>query len=238
MRREEKTKSKKFWDKEYKGNSGQNKHLALSNNPSEDLIKFTRWLSRNSESNVLTSRSSVLDLGCGNGRNLIYLAKTYGVKGVGYDISNEAVNQATQLSKGLSLEYEARSIAGTLTVEDQSQDLVLDMMTSHFLNQEERVVLSKEIARVLKRGGWLYFKTFLRDEDIHAERLLRQNPAEEKGSYIHPKIGVAEHVFTEAEIEEMLKDNFIIHKMLRSHRHREKGHAGKRRSISIYAERI
>lgn len=240
-------KGKGFWDKEYKkgkptsrsGKQNQGGHLALSNNPSEDLIKFSRWLERNSDSTNLNPHPSVLDLGCGNGRNLIYLARNYGAKGYGYDISSEAINQAKQNSKDLPLSYEARSIAGTIPLEDQSQDLVLDMMTSHFLNHEERTNLSKEIARVLKPGGWLYFKTFLRDEDVHAKRLLRESPAEEKGSYIHPKIGVAEHVFTENEIEQMLKDNFIIHKMLRSHRHRdEKGHAAKRRSISIYAEKI
>jgi SAM-dependent methyltransferase len=240
-------KGKGFWDKEYKkgrptirsGKQAQGSHLALSNNPSEDLIKFTRWLQRNADHNEMNTHSSVLDLGCGNGRNLIYLAKIYSIQGTGYDISNEAITQAKQLSKDLPLKYEARSIAGPLSLEDQSQDLVLDMMTSHFLNHVDRKILGSEIARVLKPGGWLYFKTFLRDEDVHAERLLRERPAEEKGSYIHPKIGVAEHVFTEDEIEGMLKDNFIVHKMLRSHRHRdERGHAAKRRSISIYAERI
>jgi SAM-dependent methyltransferase len=233
---------KGFWEKEYKKGGSKSRsggHLALSNNPSEDLIKFTRWLQRNVDHGQMSTHSSVLDLGCGNGRNLIYLANTYNVHGTGYDISNEAITQAKQLSKDLPLKYEARSIAGPLLLEDQSQDLVLDMMTSHFLNHEDRKILGSEIARVLKPGGWLYFKTFLRDEDIHAERLLRERPAKEKGSYIHPKIGVAEHVFTEDEIEDMLKDNFIVHKMLRSHRHRdERGHAAKRRSISIYAERI
>ncbi len=224
----------KFWNKEYK-KAG---HLALSNNPSEDLEKFARWLIRNGDSDSFKANPSVLDLGCGNGRNLIYLAKNYSIKGIGYDISGEAVEQAKKMSVGLNLKYEARSIAGHINLPDQSQDLILDMMTLHFLTAPERKELIAEISRLLKPGGWFYFKTFLRDEDIHAERLLRENPAEEKGSYIHPKIGVAEHVFTEEEIKEMLKENFDIHKMLRSHRHRENGHAAKRRSISVYAERI
>lgn len=231
-----KNKGQGFWNKEY---GEKSKHLALSNNPSEDLMKFTKWLERNDAFGGLNPRSHVLDLGCGNGRNLIYLAKIYGIKGVGYDISAEAVKQAIDLSKGLNLKYEARSIVGSITFPDESQDLILDMMTSHFLNYGEREFLYKEIARLLKPGGWLYFKTFLRDEDIHAGRLIRENPADEKGSYIHPKIGVAEHVFTEVEIEQMLSKNFRIHKMLRSHKHRdEHGHAAKRRSISVYAEKM
>ncbi len=241
-----KNKGRKFWNKEYYKGSPTNVlrvhavgHLAISNNPSEDLLKFTRWLKRNNDTAPLNSHSSVLDLGCGNGRNLIYLAKTYGIKGVGYDVSNEAIGQAKESSRDLLLKYETRSIVGPITIGDQSQDLVLDMMTSHFLVSDERKVLIQEVARILKPGGWLYFKTFLRDEDTHAERLIRENPAEEKGSYIHPKIGVAEHVFTEEEIDEMLKENFFVHKMLRSHRHRdEKGHPAKRRSISVYAQRV
>ncbi len=233
--KKDKNKGKGFWNKEY----SKGGHLALSNSPSEDLMKFTKWMSRNDAFGGLNSHSHVLDLGCGNGRNLIYLAREHNLTGTGYDISNEAITQAIDLSKELKLKYEIRSIAGLITLKDESQDLILDMMTSHFLNFGEREFLYQEIARILRPGGWLYLKTFLRDEDTHAERLLRESPAEEKGSYIHPKIGVAEHVFTEAEIEQMLTKNFRIHKMLRSHRHRDdKGHAAKRRSISVYAERL
>jgi SAM-dependent methyltransferase len=110
------------------------------------------------------------------------------------------------------------------------------MMTSHFLSTEERVGLYAEITRVLKPGGWLFFKTFLRDEDLHAERLLKENPANEEGSYMHPRIGVPEHVFTEAEVVEMLDRDFLIHNIIKSHRHHARGRGAKRRSISVYAE--
>ena len=241
--------AKGFWNKEYKKgkpgsrNTGsakqRDKHLALSNNPSEDLIKFTKWLERNDDLIKLNSHASVLDLGCGNGRNLIYLAKTFGLRGVGYDVSIEAIKQAQTLSKDLRLKYETRSIAGKITEPDSSHSLVLDMMTSHFLNEAERKNLINEIDRVLVPGGWLYLKTFFKEDDINAAHLLKEHPAEEKGSYIHPKIGVAEHVFSEDEIKEALNEHFIIHKMLRSHRHVDRtGHAGKRRSISVYAQKI
>jgi len=231
----------KFWNKEYKLNHHRDRtgrHLALSNNPSEDLIKFTKWLERNTEVFPLTAQTHVLDLGCGNGRNLIYLSKNYGIRGTGYDISSEAIDQAKELSKNLKIEYQTRSIVGDFPLGDESQNLVLDMMTSHFLSEKERKSLIKEIVRILKPNGWFYFKTFLLDEDIHAERLLREHPGKEVGTYIHPKIGAAEHVSTETEIKELFKENFIIHKMLRSHKHIEDGHAAKRRSISVYAEKI
>ena len=221
-----------FWDKEYK-DAG---HLAISSTPSEDLQKFMRHLAREGEKGKVLPFTNVIDIGTGNGRNLIYLAKEYGLSGTGFDISQSAITQAKKLSEGLPLAYEVRSAAGLLPFEDESQSLVLDMMVSHYLNNEERKVLASEIARILKPGGWLFFKTFLLDEDRHAKRLLKDNPGEEEGTYIHPEIGVAEHVFTQKEIEELLAPYFIIHKIQKSHGHL-RGKAAKRRSIAVYAEK-
>ncbi len=223
-----------FWNKEY----GAPANFALSLNPSEDLQKFVRFLEREHGRVYLNPIASVLDLGCGNGRNLMYLAKNYNMRGVGYDISKEAIDQAKEASRDMRIEYDVRSVAEPLPLPDKSQTIVLDMMVSHVLNKNEREQLREETARVLKPGGWLFLKTFLRDEDRHAERLLREHPAEEMGSYVHPEIGVVEHVFTEDELREELEKNFFIHKVYTSHRHLIRGKAAKRRSISIYAQRV
>ena len=229
-----KHKKAKFWNREYEKRGA---HFALSENPSEDLATFTRWLVRDQGNNVLTKNASVLDVGCGNGRNLIYLSREFGVKGIGYDNSNEAIASAKKLSEDLPISYEIRSVTETLPLPDNSQTLVLDMMVSHVLSNSDREKLHKEIARVLKPGGFLFLKTFLRDEDRHAERLLRDHPGTEKGSYIHPDIGVQEHVFSEDEIVKELETNFIVHKIKKSHRHIRNGKAFKRRSISLYAQK-
>jgi SAM-dependent methyltransferase len=220
-----------FWDAEYR----EGGHLALSMNQSEDLEKFTRWLLRGQGRTLLNVTSSVLDLGCGNGRNLIWLAQKFGMRGVGYDSSVQAIKDAKRLSLELPLSYETRSIAGPLPLPDASQAMVLDMMTSHFLWKEERKNLIKEIFRVLRPGGFLFYKTFLLDEDAHAKRMISERPSSEKNTYIHPKIGVAEHVSTEAEIEEIFSQYFIIQKIHKSHRHR--GINAKRRSIVAYLEK-
>ncbi len=224
--------SRKFWDTEYK----KAHHLRLSQAESEDLVSFTRFLERSTGRRFLNPIASVLDLGCGNGRNLIYLSRTYGMRGVGYDISKEAVAQARTASEDLPLTYGVQSSGEALPLGDKSQTIVLDMMAMHFLTKAERESLIKEIARVLKPGGWFFLKTFLLDEDAHAKRLLRDHPADEPGSYIHPVVRVAEHVFTQDEIVDLLGEQFAIHKMVTSHRHKALG--AKRRSISVYAERL
>ncbi|USN87761.1 MAG: class I SAM-dependent methyltransferase [Candidatus Nomurabacteria bacterium] len=222
-----------FWDSEY----SKPEHLKLSTKPSADLEKFTRWLDRRNRMDILGPEASVLDVGCGNGRNLIYLSQTFGCKGIGYDVSAAAISQAVAASKGLPLSYKARSIAGALEIEPESQDLALDMMTSHFLNQAERLTLRDEIHRSLKPGGYLFMKTFLKDDDLHTRRLLKDHAATEEGTYIHPVMGVAEFVYSEEELLNFLSEKFIVHKIYRSHKHAFRGRARKRRTITVYAEK-
>lgn len=223
-----------FWDQEY---ASGGEHLALSSEESEDLAKFVRWQGRQKNEVAVEGATDVLDLGCGNGRNLIYLARELGARGIGYDISNAAIAEARRAGAGLPLSFEARSIAGEINLPDSSQDLVLDMMTSHFLNGSERVFLRDEIHRLLRPGGWLFMKTFLRDEDLHTARLLREFPSNEPGSYIHPVIGVAEHAYEEEELLNFLEEKFVVRKVYRSHKHRIRGQARKRRTISVYVQK-
>lgn len=228
-----KTHGTTFWDKEYKTAD----HLRLSSDHSEDLEKFTRYVIRQKRGDILGVGQSVLDVGCGNGRNLIFLAREFQMVGIGYDISNSAINQATEASRQFTMSYTTRSIAGELDVPDSSQSLVLDMMTSHFLNTKERLFLRDEIYRVLMPGGFMFMKTFLADEDLHTRRLLKEFPGKELGSYVHPVIGVDEYVYSEEKLVDFLSEKFIVHKVYKSHRHVLRGKARKRRTVSIYVEK-
>ncbi len=223
-----------FWDHEYASEGG---NLKLSHDQSEDLEKFTRWLRRQKNALQLKKGVGVLDIGCGNGRNLIYLAREFGITGVGYDISSAAISQAITYSKGLPITYTVRSVAGPLDIKPESQTFVLDMMTSHFLSETERETMLEEVHNALLPGGWFYLKTFLRDGDLHTERLLREHAGKEEGTYVHPVIGVPEHVYSEDEILKFISQKFKVKKVYRSHKHRLKGKARKRRTISVYAEK-
>ncbi len=227
------SKHQQFWNKEYK----TSEHLMLSDEPAEDLEKFCRWLERNHGKKYLNVTTRALDVGSGNGRHLIYLAQTYGMRGVGYDISDEGVKIAKRASEGLPILYEVRSIEGVLGMPDHSVDIVLDMMTSHFLREKERTMLRDEILRVLKPGGWLFFKSFLAEEDMHVRRLLKENPADEKDSYIHPSMGVYEHVWTEQSLHEFFAEQFSIEKIERSFKHIRDGKPWKRRTVCVYMQK-
>jgi SAM-dependent methyltransferase len=223
-----------FWDTEYTNPT----HLKLSENVSSDLEKFVRWFGRQKGLQpIFSTGHSVIDAGCGNGRNLIYLSERFNLKGVGVDISSAAIAQAKKLSGSLPITYQVDNIGSPLPAETNSQSLALDMMTSHFLSKEQRQYLRDEMFRTLMDGGFLFMKTFLKDEDRHTERLLKEFPGEELGSYIHPVMGVPEYVYSEAELVSFLSEKFIVRKVSKSHRHTIKGGAGKRRTISVYAEK-
>jgi len=222
-----------FWDKEYTNPE----HLKLSDKESQDLAKFTRWIIRRDRGDILAEEASVLDAGCGNGRNLIYLSSNFKMKGFGIDISSAAISQAKKASGEMDIKYFVGSTGDPLPVEDNSQSLALDMMTSHFLDQSGREKLRDEIFRTLRPGGFLFMKTFLKDKDLHTARLIKEKPGPEEGSYIHPVMGVAEYVYSEEELVNFLSEKFIVRKIYRSHKHAFKGRARKRRTISIYAEK-
>lgn len=138
---------------------------------------------------------------------------------------------------GLAIRYDVGLADTLLLVEDESQAIALDMMTSHFLDKDGRQQLRDELFRTLKQGGYLFMKTFLKDDDLHTTRLLKDHPGTEEGTYIHPVMGVAEYVYSEEELVNFLSEKFIIRKIYRSHKHAFRGQARKRRTISIYAEK-
>ena len=227
-------KNRGFWNKEYKSSG----HLKLSKEPGEDFLKGIRYIERHTGREYLNPVSTALDLGCGNGRHAVYLAEVYGMHGIGYDISEEAINLARAASLQLPLKYEARTIEGNFDkIKDGSIALVVDLMTSHFLKAKDREHLRSEILRVLKPGGWLIFKSFLADEDLHTKRLLRDHPADEPGAYIHPEFGMYEYVWSEEALREFFEPYLTLHKIEKSHRHIIRGKAGKRRTVTAYLQK-
>lgn len=232
--------TQEFWNKEYKNPE----HLTMSEEPAEDLLSFVRWAKRNSEWDPFPEGGFVLDIGCGNGRNIGNVCEEFKMGGLGIDISEEAVRQAkdkfvTKLALP-NLQFKKGEIGDVLELENESVDIALDMMTMHFLNNAKRVAYVAEIARVVKPFGWMFLKTFILDADRNALRMIKSYPTPDKelNSYIHPKLKVLEHVCTQDEIEALFSPYFVVHKMIRSYKHITKdGKPHKRRTVSVYLER-
>lgn len=227
-----------FWDNEYSSEGGDK--FSMSSEPSEDLQKFTRWLEREYRGqNPINITTKFVDAGCGNGRNSFFLAERFGASGVGYDISPEAIKSAKNKLKtlrGLKLDFFVQNLNKEIPVADSSQDIVVDAVASHVLRKEERIFFKSEVLRVLSSGSYYFLKSLLLDDDSHAKKMIKDfgGPAGEENSYIHPSMGIFEHVPSEKELVEFYQEDFFIDKIERSFAHRVGGKANKRRYIVMY----
>ncbi len=122
----------------------------------------------------------VLDLGCGNGRNVFAAARLVGAKGriIGVDMRQELLDVAKkhipeQMKKAGNKKSNVEFMKGypedlrSLGIADNSVDVVV---TNEIINisKDKRAVFS-EIFRVLKPGGELCFTTVLADRRLPAE---------------------------------------------------------------------
>ena len=96
---------------------------------------------------------TVLDLGCGGGRNIEYFL-TKADKVYGLDHSNTSVKMASEINKKAIDTGRCKILVGdvkNLPFEDESIDIVTAFETIYFWNDIERCF--KEIYRVLKKEG-------------------------------------------------------------------------------------
>jgi SAM-dependent methyltransferase len=190
------------WEREYH----DSKLVTKSFEPQADVLRFLRFLRKECNYDI-THTTQVLDLGCGVGRNALYVADHYGAHAIGYDFASAAISLAHQQNKLLDLKslvtFEIRSIGEPLPLPDVSVDLVFDVTASHLLNPDERNVYLQEVFRVLKPGGYFFVRTLCRDGDRNAQQLLLRFPGEDYDTYIHPELHVTERVFREEDFREL-----------------------------------
>lgn len=117
---------------------------------------------------------TVLDAGCGTGRNLHYFLKS-GVKVYGVDLNPEAIAELKNLAGAFPHinPDENFSIAPVeqLPFEDENFDLVVSSAVLHFAeNQEHFEAMLTSMWRVLKPGGYFFCRLA---SEIGIESLVR-----------------------------------------------------------------
>jgi SAM-dependent methyltransferase len=95
----------------------------------------------------------VLEIGCGGGAQLWYLA-VEGHQPVGLDFAPHALEQAAQLLEKRRVRAPlVLGEVGAIPFEAESFDLVLDVQTLSHLHDEDLPVAWREVASVLRPGG-------------------------------------------------------------------------------------
>jgi SAM-dependent methyltransferase len=151
------------WNQEYK----KSQLVTQSHTPQKDFLRFIKWIKNNKHSD-LYGNITVLDLGCGVGRNSFYMADYYEAKVYGYDFSPAAIEKAKKIHGHELISYQERDIGKPFPLPDNSVDIILDVTASNALHDFGRAVYLKECARVLKPAGYMYVRTLAREGDKNA----------------------------------------------------------------------
>jgi ubiquinone/menaquinone biosynthesis C-methylase UbiE len=195
----------KNWEKEYKDSLFVTKKAE----PQSDALRFFKFAKKYFEKEFVGMK--VLDLGSGTGRNSNYLA-ALGADVFGMEISSTAMEISRKRAEELELQtkYFHQSIGEKFPMESEMFDVVLDVTSSNALNEKEREVYLTEVARVLKPGGLFFVRALSKDGDKNAKKLLKMFPGKEDQTYVMPKSGLIERVFSEDDFRKLYAKNFKI----------------------------
>lgn len=138
---------------------------------------------------VLPEGSSVLELGCGDGKTLSALPG--GGKIVALDVSLQALHLARRARADAHL---ILADASRLPLQRESFESVFAFHVTGHLRAADRRALAREAARVLVPGGRLFFRDFAA-EDMRAG----QGEEVETGTFRRGS-GILTHYFSESEV--------------------------------------
>ncbi len=125
----------------------------------EDLPWFRReatpWITRALRERWIDRKGTHLDVGCGAGSNVLYLA-SQGLRAVGTDLAPEAIRAASDRHAKLPRAKRARFVVGDaleLPFEEAAFSSSSDIGCFHTLPPERRKDYARELSRVVKPGG-------------------------------------------------------------------------------------
>ncbi len=131
---------------------------AYDGTPPWDIGRPQPAIIRLAETNQITGW--VLDVGCGTGENLLYLAER-GFVAMGIDGAPTAIKKARAKAKrrGLNAQFEVGD-ALNLSVPERPFDTVIDSGLFHVFSDEDRPRFTESLGRVVRLGGTYFLMCF------------------------------------------------------------------------------
>ena len=177
--------------------------------PSGGLVYALELLQKNGVPNG----GVAVDIGCGKGRNSVYLAKI-GYEVYALDYITSALDAGRQLAEALRvadrIHFEQTEIDAPWPLEDNFFDFALDSYASIDIETlEGRTMCRNEMLRTLKPGGY-GLVTVVAAEDEIEQKLIATSPGLEPNSTIWPQNGKFQKNYDEAELRAFYKDFEIV----------------------------
>lgn len=153
-----------YWDKYYENNEA----------PIEASL-FAQWVLQ-----YLQKGKSILELGCGNGRDSLFFYKN-GLNVTGIDASSKSINE---LSKSFGTEgnlcFICDDFVCSSTIFSGQYDYVYSRFSLHAINKEQELEVIQNVFKVLKQGG----KFFIEVRSVNDE-LYGKGKKVDEDSYIY-----------------------------------------------------
>lgn len=155
-----------------------------------------------------------IEMGCGKGRNSIWLSERGVNEMHGFDFSPHAVAEATKRAQERGVQdktvFKTQDATLPWPYESNYFDFGIDCFASTDIESPDgRNFAIQEMYRVIKPGGYALGYVLSSDDQYHTEISLN-SPGEEANSFLHPVTGKFEKTFTLGEIKELYKDFTLI----------------------------
>lgn len=176
--------------------------------PASGVVRFVDWLR---EHNIDT-RGNGIDIGCGKGRNSVYLA-ALGYETWAVDYIEPALKRARELAESRNVAEKIRfthaEIDNVWDFDNEFFDIAIDSFSSIDIEtQEGREMYRNEMYRTLKPGGHAMVTVVSADDDWEKD-MIASSPGLESNSAIWPT-GKYQKNYDEAELREFYKDFEIV----------------------------
>ena len=152
--------------------------------PHFDITRYKPWPESKRFISTLQKGSTTLDLGCGNGRNSIYLAKE-GMKVIGIDFSRGLLKIAKNKMEWKEISGSVNLLQGDITsipLKNESVNAVLYIATLHHLpTPQDRLQSLLEIKRCLKSKGAALISAWAQEQEKFREDLKRSKDNQDDG---------------------------------------------------------
>ncbi len=129
----------------------------------EEFDEFVEWKTRRLDINNLRpfiENSNCVDFGCGNGSFSFALLKKGAKSVTGVDFGEKSIQYAEMMAIKKKMEgrfsFNLAQVYDT-ELSDTSFDFAVSNGVFHHLSDENMVKAVKEVARVLKKGGWFWY---------------------------------------------------------------------------------
>ncbi len=197
---------KKIWSEEHR--TAATLPSLAEELPSDNVIKFVDYLKNNT-----LLRGKIVDVGCGKGRNAIYLAHM-GLEVYAFDFIDHAIaharKRAEQKNVNDKIHFSEASMDKRWDFPNDYFDLAVDCFSSIDIETKDgRDIYKSELLRVLKPGGYALVCVVAASDEFESE-LMKSNPGTEPNSSLWPQNGKFQKNYDELELRSFYSSFAIV----------------------------